>query len=207
MTEHNSESVSDLTKHTEPKDAVDCSVRSETNILPNPKNLQELTSEVAFELVQILIRKSLHISLAESCTGGLATASIVSVPGSSAILDASVVTYANHAKTRYADVPEETLATYGAVSEQTAGAMARGIAQENGANLGIGISGIAGPGGGTPDKPVGTVCFGIYYRESVSSDPKETLITITKHFGDLGRDNVRAHSVYFALSQALKLLK
>ena len=185
---------------------------SERNELPALNDLQKKTSEVAFELVQTLIRKSLHISLAESCTGGLATASIVSVPGSSAILDASVVTYANHAKTRYADVPEETLATYGAVSEQTAGAMARGIALENGANLGIGISGIAGPGGGTPDKPVGTVCFGIYYRESISSDPassdpKETLITITKHFGDLGRDNVRAHSVYFALSQALKLLK
>ena len=156
--------------------------------------------QAAEALVRALTSRSLHISLAESCTGGMATAAIVSIPGSSNVLDASVVTYANHAKMRYADVPEETLETYGAVSEETAGAMARGIASENDADLGIGISGIAGPGGGTPEKPVGTVCFGIYKKEP------EALVTVTKHFGDLGRDEVRAQSVYFALSEALKLL-
>lgn len=160
----------------------------------------ETTHRIAEALVRTLTERSLHISLAESCTGGLATAAIVSIPGSSNVLDASVVTYANHAKMRYADVPEETLETHGAVSEETAGAMARGIAAENDADLGIGISGIAGPGGGTPEKPVGTVCFGIYLKAP------ETLLTITKHFGDLGRDEVRAQSVRFALSEALRLL-
>lgn len=163
--------------------------------------LTDQISSVAKKLVHTLNKKNLHISLAESCTGGLATASIVSVPGSSNILDASVVTYANHAKMRYADVPSETLESYGAVSEQTAGAMARGIALQNDADLGIGISGIAGPGGGTDEKPVGTVCFGIYLRSS------EELITSTQHFGDVGRNHVRALSVYYALSEALQLIK
>ena len=114
------------------------------------------------ELVSLLIDKGHTISFAESCTGGMAAASIVDVADASKVLNASFVTYANEAKIKYANVSGETLDKYGAVSEQTAGEMAEGAARANNADVAVGISGIAGPTGGTEDKPVGTVCFGYY---------------------------------------------
>lgn len=139
------------------------------------------------ELVSLLIDKGYTISFAESCTGGMAAASIVDVADASKVLNASFVTYANEAKIKYANVSGETLDKYGAVSEQTAGEMAEGAAKANNADVAVGISGIAGPTGGTEDKPVGTVCFGYYVAGK--------LFTETVHFGNLGRNNVRRKSV------------
>lgn len=139
------------------------------------------------ELVSLLIDKGHTISFAESCTGGMAAASIVDVADASKVLNASFVTYANEAKIKYANVSGETLDKYGAVSEQTAGEMAEGAAKANNADVAVGISGIAGPTGGTEDKPVGTVCFGYYVAGK--------LFTETVHFGNLGRNNVRRKSV------------
>lgn len=137
----------------------------------------------AEQLVSILIEKNYTISFAESCTGGKMASSIVDVPDASKVLNASVITYANEAKIRYAGVMQKTLEQFGAVSEYTAREMAIGVARINKAQVAVGISGIAGPSGGTDEKPVGTVCFGYYIDGTVFSE--------TVYFGDLGRNNVR----------------
>lgn len=151
------------------------------------------------ELVSLLIDKGHTISFAESCTGGMAAASIVDVADASKVLNASFVTYANEAKIKYANVSGETLDKYGAVSEQTAGEMAEGAARANNADVAVGISGIAGPTGGTEDKPVGTVCFGYYVAGK--------LFTETVHFGNLGRNNVRRKSVEHVTDVIINELK
>ena len=151
------------------------------------------------ELVSLLIDKGHTIYFAESCTGGMAAASIVDVADASKVLNASFVTYANEAKIKYANVSGETLDKYGAVSEQTAGEMAEGAARANNADVAVGISGIAGPTGGTEDKPVGTVCFGYYVAGK--------LFTETVHFGNLGRNNVRRKSVEHVTDVIINELK
>ena len=98
----------------------------------------------------------------------------------------------------YLGVSKDTLDTFGAVSEETAYEMAKGIAMANHAEVGLSVTGIAGPGGGTKEKPVGTVCFGFFINGTVT--------TIRKQFGDLGRNAVRDASVSFSLQQALELL-
>ena len=109
------------------------------------------------KLVALLRERGLRISSAESCTGGLFSAYITDVPGSSEVLDESIVTYSNEAKMRELGVKEKTLRSLGAVSRETARQMAEGICRHTGAEIGVGITGIAGPGGGTDKKPVGTV--------------------------------------------------
>lgn len=152
----------------------------------------------AEQLVKKLIEKGYHISCAESCTGGKVTAAIVDVADASKVLNASIVTYSNEAKMHYLNVSASTLENYGAVSEETAREMAAGIASANKAEVGVGVTGTAGPGGGTPEKPVGTVCFGFSINGEVT--------TIKKQFGDLGRNKVRDASVEFVLDTLLQLL-
>ena len=118
------------------------------------KNLQS-------ELVKRLIEENKSIAVAESCTGGIIASRITQVPGSSAVFGYGTVTYANEAKTSLLGVSEETLIKYGAVSEETAAMMAEGIMKLGKADIGIGITGIAGPTGGTEEKPVGLVYVGI----------------------------------------------
>jgi len=108
-------------------------------------------------LGDLLKERGYTIAAAESCTGGLFTSRLTDVPGSSTYVRASVVAYAYEDKTALLGVPTEMLETHGAVSEPVAVAMAEGIRARTGADVTIGITGIAGPGGGTPDKPVGTV--------------------------------------------------
>lgn len=107
--------------------------------------------------VRLLHQKGLTVACAESCTGGMIANLLTNVPGSSEVLIESVVTYSNDAKTRRLHVPPETLDTHGAVSRETALAMAKGIQQDSKADLCVAVTGIAGPGGGTTEKPVGTV--------------------------------------------------
>lgn len=108
-------------------------------------------------VVAQLAARGLKLATAESCTGGLLAKRITDIPGSSDVFEMGAVTYANRIKTKVLGVPEEMLAAYGAVSEPVARAMAEGIRREVGSDLGIGITGIAGPGGGTPEKPVGLI--------------------------------------------------
>lgn len=116
-------------------------------------------------VVKRLIERNLKISAAESCTGGLFTALITDIPGSSEILEESIVTYSNEAKMRELGVKQKTLAAVGAVSYETAKEMAEGIRIHTKADIGVGITGIAGPDGGTAEKPVGTGFVGISDKE------------------------------------------
>ena len=117
--------------------------------------------ELPAMLVEALARKKLRIATAESCTGGMISAAITSVSGASGVFDCGVCSYANYIKNKIVGVKEETLATYGAVSEKTAAEMARGVRLLAGADVGISTTGIAGPLGGTPYKPVGLVYVGV----------------------------------------------
>ncbi len=151
------------------------------------------------ELVQILIENKMTIASAESCTGGLFVSKIVDVPDASKVLNASVVTYSNEAKTKYAQVNPELIEKYGAVSEEVAMAMAEGIAKETNANVGVSFSGVAGPTGGTPEKPVGTVCIGIYINGKLDCDTLHMNETWT-------RTEIRQASVDFMAKHLLELL-
>jgi nicotinamide-nucleotide amidase len=108
-----------------------------------------------------LAARGLRIAIAESCTGGLLTSRLTDVPGSSRYVERAFVTYANEAKQDLLGVPAETLAQHGAVSEPVAVAMASGVRERSGVDLGVGVTGIAGPSGGTPEKPVGTVAIAV----------------------------------------------
>lgn len=151
------------------------------------------------QIVEWLKEKRWHISFAESCTAGLAAARLVDVPAASSVFDASFVTYANEAKVKYLGVSEETIESYGVVSEPVARQMALGTARANRAEIGIGISGIAGPAGGSPEKPVGTVCFGFAIGEDC--------FTVTKHFGSIGRNAVRQASVDFVYDTLVEYMR
>ena len=149
-------------------------------------------------VVEKLIEKGYHISFAESCTGGLATGALVGVADASKVLDVSFVTYANEAKMRYLNVQESTIEAYGVVSEAIAYEMAQGVAKEAGSQVGVGITGVAGPTGGTKEKPIGMVCFGFFVNGET--------YTYTKRFGDIGRNEVRAKSVSFVYETLNELI-
>ena len=151
------------------------------------------------QVVDLLKAKGWHISFAESCTGGLAAATLVSVADASWVLEASAVTYSAEAKAKYAGVSLDTVARYNVVSEEVAREMAAGIARNNGAEVGVGVTGIAGPGGGDELRPVGTVCFGFSVDGAVT--------TCTRHFGALGRNQVRQAAVDFVFETLLTLLR
>lgn len=153
---------------------------------------------IAEEIVQRLIQKEWKIAFAESCTGGLAAATLVEVPDASRVFDESIITYANDAKIKYLGVQEQTIAEHGVVSEPVAGQMAVGIARAARAEIGVGVSGVAGPSGGTKRKPVGMVCFGFWVNG--------TLTTKTVQFGEIGRNYVRKKSVEYIYSMLEKLV-
>lgn len=149
-----------------------------------------LLDEAAALLAQLQAR-GLTVATAESCTGGLVSAAITAIPGSSATLLAGYVTYSNEAKARMLGVPEAALAGFGAVSEPVARAMAEGALRDSGADLAVSITGIAGPGGATPGKPVGLVHFAAVRRGGA---------TLARHHvfpGD--REAVRASSALEAM--------
>jgi nicotinamide-nucleotide amidase len=134
---------------------------------------------------------SLTVATAESCTGGLVAAALTDIPGSSDVVDCGFITYSNEAKQLVLAVPAATLLAHGAVSRQTAEAMAEGARAQSGADLAVAITGIAGPGGGSPDKPVGLVHF--------AAARSGRLLHREMRFGDIGRDEVRRQSVGVAL--------
>jgi nicotinamide-nucleotide amidase len=144
---------------------------------------------------QTLIARKQMIVTAESCTGGLISAALTDVPGSSEAVFGGYVTYHNEAKTGMIGVDRELLRAYGAVSEQVARAMAEGALRHSGAAAAIAVTGIAGPGGGTVGKPVGLVHFA--YADGAKTTHLE------KRFGDLGRQRVREETVKTALSVVL----
>ncbi len=148
-------------------------------------------------LIQKLIQKGFHICCAESCTGGMLSATLVSESGASQVVSLGLVTYSNEMKEKMLGVKHSSLSQFGAVSECVAGEMASGAARVSNAQIGVGVTGIAGPTGAVPGKPVGTVCFGFYI------DGK--LVTKTKHF-DGDRQSVRQSAVDFAIDYLTKEL-
>jgi nicotinamide-nucleotide amidase len=139
-----------------------------------------------------------HVATAESCTGGLVAGALTEIAGSSDVVDRGFVTYSDAAKVEMLGVSAATLDAYGAVSRQTAEAMAQGALAHSNANLAVSITGIAGPGGGSAEKPVGLVHFAVAARDGLCL-PEE------KRYGDIGRGEVRRQSVLHALAMLFEL--
>ena len=164
--------------------------------------MMESVDRIAQELGKTCSALGIKIVTAESCTGGLIAGTLTDVPGASAWFDRGFVTYSNEAKKAMLGVREETLTEFGAVSKETAEEMALGAVAHSGAGAAVSVTGIAGPGGGTAEKPVGTVCFG--FAESVTGFPRCT--TVVKHF-DGDRASVRRQSVAFAIAELQRSLE
>jgi len=137
--------------------------------------------------------RGLKLATAESCTGGLVAGALTGIAGSSDVVDRGFVTYSNQAKEEMLGVPAETLRDHGAVSRQTAEAMARGAVAHSSADISVAITGVAGPGGGSADKPVGLVHFAAASRGGVLTHRE-------MRYGDIGRAEVRRKSVLQALA-------
>lgn len=149
------------------------------------------------KVAELLIKKNLTIAIAESCTGGLLSAKLVNYSGISKVLLESAVTYSNDSKINRLNVSKSTLEKYGAVSCETAAEMAKGIAVTSGADIGTTVTGIAGPSGGSEEKPVGLVCFGFYIRGNV--------FTYKEIFGG-DRMKIRNRAAVYALNKLTKLI-
>ncbi|WP_462327529.1 CinA family protein [Desulfobaculum sp.] len=158
-------------------------------------DIQRQAERVAFELGEALVRREWSVATAESCTGGLIANTLTNVPGSSRWFRGAVVAYANDVKTALLGVGGSVLAAHGAVSRETVEAMAPGACRAVGTQCAVAVSGIAGPDGGTPDKPVGTVWIGWSVDGVVSSQ--------MFHFaGD--RDAVKAQTAQAAIEGLLQ---
>jgi nicotinamide-nucleotide amidase len=149
--------------------------------------------EAATRVLELCRARGLHVATAESCTGGLVAAALTEIPGSSDIVDCGFVTYSDEAKQAMLGVPAATLKRYGAVSAQTAKAMAVGALKNSRADLAVSITGIAGPGGGSKQKPVGLVHFAAASRDG-------RRIARKRLYGKIGRRRVRQRSVIEALA-------
>lgn len=155
-------------------------------------------SDLTKTLAQILLSKNWTVSLAESCTGGLVCAALTELAGSSEWFERGYITYSNEAKTQCLGVPSALIESHGAVSEDVAKAMAEGARSHSGSNVAISITGIAGPSGGSIEKPVGTVCFGWAIENHT--------VVKTMHFaGD--RQKIRQQATEFVLAELIVLLR
>ncbi len=148
-------------------------------------------AQLAQQIVATASARGLMLATAESCTGGLVSAAITAIPGSSAVLDRGFVTYSNEAKAEMLGVSVKILSDHGAVSQAVAVAMAEGAVTNSRATVSVSVTGVAGPGGGSVDKPVGLVHF--------AASGAKGVIHRVERFGDLGRDEIRQASVRVAL--------
>jgi nicotinamide-nucleotide amidase len=155
--------------------------------------------ELAEEVLAAARAHALKIATAESCTGGLVTGALTAIAGSSDVVERGFVTYSNEAKAEMLGVDPRLIAAHGAVSPETAEAMAKGALAHARVDLAVAVTGIAGPGGGSAQKPVGLVYFG---TASASG-----LAVVEARFGDIGRDAIRADSVRRALRLLLALAR
>ena len=161
------------------------------------------STESTQTLASMLIAKDWKIALAESCTGGLVCATLTELAGSSEWFERGYITYSNEAKIECLGVSPELIESFGAVSEPVAQAMAEGAKQASGANVAISITGIAGPSGGSAEKPVGTVCFGWAIQMSSS----ENRILSKTMFFDGDRNTIREQAKDYSLAQLIALLR
>lgn len=161
--------------------------------------LDKSITDKAKELLEVCDQKKLMLATVESCTGGLLAGCLTAVPGSSAVVERGWVTYSNQAKIEEVGVDPDLLARHGAVSNEVAAAMAAGALRHAPVDLGAGITGVAGPGGGTAEKPVGLVFV------SAAAKNELPLVQESRFQGD--RDAIREASVALALDMLLDLAK
>ncbi|MCP2670275.1 CinA family protein [Maricaulaceae bacterium EIL42A08] len=154
---------------------------------------------LAVEVLDAARKAGVMVATAESCTGGLIAGQLTEIAGSSDVVDRGFVTYTNAAKMEMLGVRAETLKSVGAVAEQTAREMAAGALARSRAGIAVSVTGVAGPGGGSADKPVGLVWFGL-------AKSGADVLTLEKRFGDIGRDRVRAATIKTALTLILENL-
>jgi nicotinamide-nucleotide amidase len=153
----------------------------------------------AEEVVAANRRAGRTIAVAESCTGGLVSAAITEIPGSSEVFDAGFITYSNDMKNEVLKVSHDVLDTFGAVSIATAWAMAQGALEKSHAHVAVAITGVAGPGGGSDNKPVGTVVF----ARAEKGGNSDNVVADMRHFEDNGRGGVRLQAALCALDLLL----
>jgi nicotinamide-nucleotide amidase len=158
------------------------------------------TSALSRSLLDLCRMRKLTVATAESCTGGLVAGALTDIPGSSDVIDRGFVSYSNEAKRVMLGVKATTLATFGAVSKETATAMAIGALERAGVDLAVATTGIAGPGGATPGKPVGLVHFAVAARDG-------RILHRECRFGAIGRSVVRQRSVVEALRMLMELAR
>ena len=154
--------------------------------------MKQIIVESAKNVFEAASLKKTILASAESCTGGMLSTALTDIPGSSTVFECGFVTYSNMSKMRVLGVREETLKTFGAVSEEVAAEMAVGALYNSKANLAISITGVAGPGG-TTTKPEGMVCFSIAFDKNIK-------LSETKYFGHLGRNIVRQKATLYGLT-------
>lgn len=159
--------------------------------------LQSIIDKTAGNVVQLLVGKGKKIACAESCTGGLISAAITSVSGSSAVMDMSICTYAISAKEKFIGVPADIIDTYGVVSAETAKAMAEGVRKTAGSDIGVSVTGVAGPTGGTAETPVGTVYIGLSTENGTEARLAFTDPALSKE--ENAREYIRKNTVLTAL--------
>ena len=156
-------------------------------------------AELANRFLKACLAHKILVATAESCTGGMIVAALTDIPGSSAVVDRGFVTYSNEAKMEMIGVSKATLDVYGAVSEQTALEMAAGALEHSRAGIALAVTGIAGPDGGSVEKPVGLVWFGM----ALKGQPP---VAEKKLFENRGRDFIRRETVRHALEMGLREL-
>ncbi len=158
----------------------------------------DITS-MAEDIIRDFTAAGLMVSTAESCTGGLIAGALTEISGSSAVVDRGFVTYTNVAKMQMLGVQEETLARFGAVSEETARQMVHGALFRSRAHLAVAVTGIAGPGGGSPEKPVGLVHLAAKSRSG-------KLVHRKMLYGDIGRTDIRLATIRTALQMLIEIV-
>lgn len=156
-------------------------------------------SDLANALLQACQKRGIMLATAESCTGGMIIAALTDIAGSSAVVDRGLITYSNEAKMEMLGVSAATLQAHGAVSRETVLEMAAGALTRSRAGLALAVTGIAGPGGGSPEKPVGLVWFGV----ALKGGPVAAELNM---FADNGRDFIRRETVRHALEIGLRAL-
>jgi nicotinamide-nucleotide amidase len=165
--------------------------------MPSPFDAELIAK--ATRIIETCAARGIMIATAESCTGGLVAGLLTEISGSSAVVDRGFVTYSNEAKQDMLGVPSDMLATHGAVSKPVAIAMAEGALKHSRATISVAITGIAGPTGGSADKPVGLVHFGC-------AKSGEATNHVEQRFGDIGRNEVRRAAINCALDLILQRL-
>ena len=162
-------------------------------------NADSKIEQLAGAVLAACRKRGVMLATAESCTGGLIAAALTAIAGSSDVVERGFVTYSNEAKISMLRVPAEIVAGRGAVSQEVARAMAEGAVRNSNAEIGIACTGIAGPGGGSADKPVGLVHIAVAMVQ-------EDTLHAEMHYGDIGRADVREATVRDALKLALRML-